>query len=425
MDLIDQFEKLTVTSTVEGEPVHVGKGESVNINQQVVVETDEDYEKVCKSRWPNWEMEKLLLQIHSGKSFTWEEFYDEMEVVQKKWTKDAPKSLFMPFSLPQKRGDKKLDSSFPGKVIAAAINSLFAVVLSEKAGNEFRVNYKTMANIKAKGWHRTSCVVRDYVASCLLSSELYVVDGNTMRVLKLPACRELGSMVIPLENEKIQRMIATTKMVVLLTDQKNVFVLKNVTFALIGSLISQNITSIAVSGKSTLIVGTEFGILRWYSVSDQSVDEIKTANGDSTQENVLTSVKTNTGYLVEVSPEPIWNIEVSGLRLAITSRHFFVMLDKTPETARKCVLNDAGTLASIDMFGELVVVLESDGSVCLTEFASGKIYSKTHHIKGVCIDNSTGKIIPPVIAQKNIVFCGEKVVVLLPIGGLFIWTVES
>jgi hypothetical protein len=427
---------LSVTATTEGERRVIGRGESLNTTQSINVK-EEDLETVLRMRWPALDHEYAvvhrLLKKSEKEKLSLREYAALMEEMQTIWSTARPRQLLFQMSgSVQDNSIKRSTSSALHSIKTVCVNEFWAFAVRKR--HEESPPLLAIASVVEPDeitWEDTEIIIANFRVGSAYFDQLFIVDDFELKVINVVT--RVVDIVVPLvpllkphiasENPPHVTAIRSSDYFVVITIQSHGALVfgRMEDFPLLGFIAGP--VSIAVPDhKEMFALGMQDGRVEYWHTGKTCLEQLYYPDGNGgrqmSEEHFFTDdVTTASKRNIRMKPQMVFNAFISGPRVAVSSREYFVMADKNPSTCRICKLDDSGTLDYFTAFGDFVVTGEHAGALLMHEYASGFVFYRSDEPKRNC------KICAPV-GSEHISFAYDRIVDLLPNGYILVVTTK-
>lgn len=380
-----------------------------------IVETDEDYEKVCRKRWSDCDAVRMVLETKfpSGRKLTWKEFYETLDELPNKWKLKKPKTFPQEFVQTSKRtSNKRAKNDIDYEVRALSSGPVFVAAASRpalaSARPEYRIVYRKVLDVKREAWVVTNFVLKNYECSIWVACTLLVVDDGDLKAISFPSAEQrqvfhlralFGNDDLP----KVQCIRMSAGVVMLLFMDNTIAFLSNQhVLPVAGDPLANVFTIEANSG--VFFAGTATGEVHRYAL--EFIDEQPTM--------------VKLGSRKYFDNGQIFIVAVSGTRIAVATKSavIFEQLNEDPkgESVSCYIHTGQDPLVNIAYFGDLVVTLSINSFLTVGPFAE-RTYFWHNRAPRTLIEDSDRLV----ANQSYLTITEEAAVVLLPNGTLCFW----
>jgi len=407
MELIEDFSALTLGVTSQ-----VRNNSMPKKVQTVEVETEEDYEKVCKSRWPDWDVTRMILMAASNKTYSWKEFYETLDALPLKWKMKKPRMFMQEFVQTSKRGQKRQKNEIEYEVRALSSGPVYVAsghrpYLSSSA--PFALAIRKVLTVKVEPWITTHIRMQDYECSLWVATTFIFVDNSVLYAVAMPSAeiRTTIRLAAVFNNEKLPKVqclrMTGPALMLLFVDNSVGVVCNNLALSLPGEPITNALSLEAHEG--VFFVGTADGHVHRFALEHE--------NGAYCLRKL--------GVRKYFDKMQIFMIVVSGNRIAVATKRAIIFEQPDGDSdnghLQRYIATEQDPIVNVAFFGELVVCLSVNGFLTVAPFGETTYFAKNESPRGIMADGDRF-----VSNTSYLTITGEAVVLLLPDGRLCFWT---
>jgi hypothetical protein len=416
MELIKDFSFLSIG--IDKNVRNVQRNKTTEVAEKV--ETEEDYETVCRKRWPDCNEVKLVLEtkFSSGRKLSWKEFYETLDELPNKWKLKKPKTFPQEFVQTNKRsGAKRAKNDIDYEVRALSSGPVFVAAAFRAAMTtapaDFQVAFRKVLNVKREAWISTPIFLKNYECSNWVACTFLLVDDGILKAIDFPSMKsprtfDLRKIFCKDDLPKVQSLRMSMGVIMLLFMDNTIAFLHNNDSLDVGAEPLTNVFTIEADG-GIFFAGTATGEVHRY--------------GLQLEDKQLPSIVKH-GSRKYFDTGQIFIIAVSGPRIGVATKTavVFEQLHENPESEPiRCYINTGqDPLVNIAYFGDLVITLSINSFLTVGPFAE-RAYFWHNRAPRTLIEDADR-----LVANQNyLTITEEAAVVLLPNGVLCFWQPQA
>ena len=418
-----EIDPLSITASTEGQRRVLGKGESLNTTQSVFV-TDDNLESVLRMRWPALDHEKAVVERLTGKQYSLREYDRLIDETQTVWSTARPRQLC--FQMAGTSGStgaaKRNTGAALHSVKTVCVNEFWAfAVRKRKPESPFLLAIADTTGDEIV-WDDTGLEVANFQVGAAYFDQLFICDDFVLKAVNVLS--HAVEVTVPLEPllsvhihsaapPRLTAVRVSESFVVISVQSHSALVFARIPdFPCLG-FIAANVSLAVPDHREMLVVALQTGEVEyWHTTETNTLAKL------SSEQFFTDDVTTAKKRKISMKPQPVWNAMISGPRVAVTTREYFVMADRNPSTCRIAKLDDAGTLDYFSAFAEFIVTSELAGAVLMHEYASGDVFYRSDEPKRLCEQRAT-------IGSPHLSFAFDRVIDLLPNGHILVITTRG
>jgi hypothetical protein len=415
MESMPLFDMTELGATLPNGVSFASKGEMKE--RTLVMEVPEECTdaQMLQLRWPGCEFEKRVLEQRLGSVLEWKRVESKLDKLSMAWRLGAvaARHTF------QHSAKRSLVQDRP--VIAVGISEFAAVVLSCEAqdsnrGTFYYCKLGAMTASSLAEWQRLPIGANAFYVGCVVGACLYYVDGSLFKAYDMAVKKERFSIDInaasgrDLQKRVFQLKVSNNQRTMVLLCSDAFFVFEQTVFApeFCGECRAEPsvVYSAASAGDTEIIIGTTAGVTElWERRPDVGYVQIDAMNF------LRDGTSTESGKRITFNAaKTVMCLAHRGTQhMILSTPHDTILMNSVAKNV--VALTDVGPLASIQLFGDLVCVLKSNGLLSVLNRTTGRVLvSNTAEVTSVYRELMT--------SNGSMVAClGNAVIALLP-GGL-------
>jgi hypothetical protein len=424
MEDLEWFAELTITPTKAGTKKVLGAGESLNTTVSVDASKPGAIEEACHFRWPDADHEfEVVKRLLDKPELSWNEYYQLMEETQNVWITSKPRQLLFamhPSAAAAQQGAKRQNTTkVHFSVTSVCVNEFYAFVVRKlREDSPPLLAVASVDGVNEVVWHNTEIEIAKFRVASAFFELLFIVDDYALKIISvlegvLLDTIDLEPLIqqhLPSDKAPLVNAIrASTYLVLVSVMRSGLLVFARTPEMPLLQAIPCDISTADCSRFEMIAIAMQNGDVEYWTQNEQGEFVWK-----ETELFFSDDVTAAHRKPITMKREAAWNVRVVGPRVAVSSRNYFVMADRTPTSARICKL-DSGTIDYFTVFGDFVAVSEHSGSVLMSEYASGTVFYRSDEPKKWCKTAAS-------MGSQHLSYAYDKIIDLLPNGDILVIT---